>query len=292
MPTKNGIYRNIPDSVYHAETSRFSKHALDEFCANPWKWAKLRAQGAHAVSTSDTLALGRAVHAAVLEPERFEEAYVVQPSDIKVRRGKTWEAFLAENAGKEIITAETRELCEAIRESIRSNADAQKALNLCPAREVTALWECNNVPMKSRFDAMSDSGNILLDLKTCADASASAFMRDAEKFGYDIQAAVYMAALVACGYSPKIFTFVVAEKTYPFAVGVYIFSAESDFIKAGLEAFRDMLADVKSILDKGDDYVPPGYETQIDLPPVAWSKRAKSLREREKNAASFPAGIL
>lgn len=288
---ENKLILDLPEAAYHADAERMSKHTLDAFCANPWKFMMNQRPDAPERETTSAQSDGRAVHAMILTPDVFERDYVVMPEEIKQRRGKAWDEFAAANAGKEIIAKKTFDLGVSARAALESNRDAAKALGMCALREVSAHWECGGVRMKSRFDAMSKSGKIVLDLKTCQSADADAFMRDANEYGYDVQAAMYLDALAACGKAPQVFVFVCVEKTYPFATGVYIFSDGCDFIASGRAAYREALADYAALMkdfSAGKMREMPGYETQIDLAPVAWSKRYKALRAAREQQTADP----
>lgn len=277
--TENAIILDMADREYHAIADRLSKHTLEEFAANPWKFFKLRANPERAPETDTAVfALGRAVHAAVLTPDVFAQGFVQMPAEIKTKRGKAWEEFKAANEGKEIITAEQAELCELLTHTVRASS-AQDYLDECELREVTALWTALGEPMKSRFDAASKSFGVIADLKTCQNCTAEQFVKDADSYGYDIQAAMYLDAARACGYYPSTFAFICVEKTFPFAVCVHTFSPESDFVEAGRHAYKQMLIDYQNLKDAGEmlDLV-ASLPTTRDLAPVPWSKRVKAWR--------------
>lgn len=278
---ENYLVEGMSDAEYHADRTRMSKHTLEEFARNPWKFAK-QAETPPQEEESAAFAFGRAVHAAVLTPQIFSTQYALQPEEIKVRRGKAWEAFVAENAGKEILKLEDWNMAHELAFAVERHEDAARVLNACAKRELTAHWVCDGVKMKSRFDAASKNLTIVADLKTCQSADEESFMKDANAYGYDVQAAMYLDAARACGADPRLFAFVCVEKAWPFAVAVYTFDDASDFVQAGRAAYRSMLADYKALqaLTDGEARPLPGYPTRHNLPPVAWSKNLKKWREQ------------
>ena len=275
---------DMSEHDYHAIAYRLSKHTLEEFSANPWKFFKLRDNPDKVPSTdSAVFTLGRAVHAAVLTPEVFKRDYVRLPAEIKVKRGKAWDEFKAANEGKEIISPDQAEMCELIATTVAASGSAQDVLKACTRREVTALWTTNSGDlMKSRFDAMSEDGALIADLKTCQDATADHFIRDADSYGYDIQAAVYIDAAYACGLQPEYFAFICVEKTWPFSVAVHKFSPYSEFVQAGRFAYQRMLDSYREMNEAAEilDIVSELPST-INLAPVPWSKRQKAWRSAE-----------
>jgi hypothetical protein len=75
---------------------------------------------------------------------------------------------------------------------------------------------------KCRPDWLSADGATIVDLKTCIDASPAGFAKAVANFGYQIQAAHYLAGTMA-----KRFIFVAVEKTAPYAIGVYELDTEA-----------------------------------------------------------------
>lgn len=284
--SENKITVGLADKEYFA-IDRVSKHALDEFAKNPYAYLARKVAGIEEEEKdSAALILGRAAHAAVLQPEIFDGEFVIQPDHIKVRRGKEWEIFNAMSSGKFIIKQDDYDIAKGISKSVAANATSSKLLAACEDREVAVFWKDDTgVEMKAKIDFISKNGAIVGDLKTTTDASPDAFAKDCDIYGYDIQAAVYVDAVRAAGYEPKCFAFIVVEKTFPFTVSVYTFDTDSDFIRAGRLAYREQLALYAEMLSNpaSFSYDRAGWkEHNLSLP--TWSKRAKHLAEVEAEA--------
>lgn len=272
----------LSDADYFAR-SEMSKHTLDDFIKNPFAFFERRKNGIVDDSDTDARRFGRLVHAAILEPRAVSASYAVQPADIKRRAGTAWEAFRAENEGKEIVKADEFSLALGLADAVVKSDEAAKVLTLCTEREFSVIWEETSngtkVPMRAKVDFASDSFSVIGDLKTTSDASPDAFMKDCDAYGYDIQAAIYLSALRAAGHTPKCFAFVVVEKDFPFTTAIYTFDADSDFVLAGDLEFRSRLSayvaysaqDAAGLAQKG------WQEHNLPLPP--WSKRLKNLQE-------------
>lgn len=278
LPSAPGVYRGIPDAVYHAAADRLSKHALDDFAKCPYAFFRRRAEPDKAPppEQSEAFDVGSLVHAAVLEPARFSAEFVALPEEIKVRRGKAYEAFLVENEGKTVVKREHYDLASDIRTALAACPPAARVLDTCPRREITLLWSELAAEMKARVDFMSENGAILGDLKTAQDASPEAFVKAADAFGYDIQAATYLRAARVLGMTPKLFVFVVVEKAFPFTAGIYAFDADSDFVRAGEKALIERLSAYGELKDSPKALEPFAWEAfNLSLP--AWSSRGKNL---------------
>ena len=269
----------LADSEYFARPE-MSKHSLDDFSKNPHAYFAKKSAGIKDDSDTPALSLGRAVHASVLERNVYDAEYVAMPETIKIRRGKEWDAFKAANEGKQIISRDDVELVEGVTVAVSEHHNARQILDMCNNREFAVVWDeatSDNVivPMRAKIDFANANYSIIGDLKTTQDASPEAFSKDADAFGYDIQAAVYISAIKACGHKPKLFVFVVVEKAFPYTVSTYTFDVDSDFVQAGLLEYRKRLK-LYSQYISGEVPVPTGWsEHNLALP--AWSKRQKAL---------------
>lgn len=217
-------------------------------------------QWALTAETPDTPAMkfGRAVHAAILEPEKYASDFVTFFGDRRTKAGKEeYQALI--DSGKEIISIEDAETVLGMVHAIPrrvfemiSMADKEKAL----------LWTDpeSGVECKGRLDAIRNG--LVIDYKTTTDASTDAFSREAMRYGYDLQAAMYLTAAELNGYGKCDFVFIAQEKAAPFAVN--IIRASDGFIERGLWIMRDLLKKWKECNDSGEW---PGYgENNLIIP--------------------------
>lgn len=212
--------------------------------------------------------LGRAVHMAVLEPERFAADYVV--FDGARRAGKAWEAFEfeAERAGKEILKASEHAECCAIAAAVRAHPLAAKYLAQGRG-EQTIVWrdEETGLWLKGRLDWLCDvpGDAALVDLKTTAELDAYRLAAGVARLGHHIQLALYMRGLRALGLViPAKLIAVESEAPYDVAV----FSIEGDTLTAGDEEAGRLLRRVAECRESGE--WPGRYgeeERPLDLPP-------------------------
>lgn len=185
--------------------------------------------------TPDTPAMkfGRAIHKAILEPRSFYDEYAIVPKvDRRTKEGKEeWSRFLSENEGRELITTEDRDLIKAMYAMFKESGGCEYIKG---EHEKVVTWTDpeTGVPCKGRLDVLGDG--FVADYKTASDASTRAFTREALRYGYDLQAAMYLTAT-----GLKTFYFLVQEKTEPYAIN--IIKAGDAFIERGLWIMRDLL---------------------------------------------------
>jgi len=168
---------------------------------------------------------GVAFHAEMLI-DNASSLYAVQPeADGRTKEGKAIkEKFASENQGKTIISMEEGEMIVGMRDSIMEHPLASSIIENRGNSEFSmfATLETSTQPilLKGRFDAFDKSTGILMDIKTCEDASPDGFKKAIRNYGYDIQQ-VHYSWLASQLYTVNNFYFIAVEKTPPYAVGVY-----------------------------------------------------------------------
>jgi hypothetical protein len=205
IPSSPGIYEGIThddysriDAVRHGSLKQLQKSPL----------AMRSAETSERVDT-DAFRFGRAVHVAVLEPERFYRDVDVYHG---VRRGADWEAFADESSAEAILSEREYELCAQLASAVRSHPVAAAHLAAGTA-ELTLVWDdpLTGVRCKARPDWIGPSGP-MCDLKTTRDVGAGAFGRDAASFGYHTQAAFYLAGWHVLTGELREFVLIAVEK--------------------------------------------------------------------------------
>jgi len=134
----------------------------------------------------DRLAEGSATHCAVLQPEIFDDVFIVIPETIKRRAGKDWTAFKEANPDKVILLRKSMDLVNNMSNSI---LDSVGHYFIDGEPEVSYFYRHETgIILKSRIDY--ERGDALIDLKTCAADSPFKFMK-VVKYDYDWQDALY-----------------------------------------------------------------------------------------------------
>jgi hypothetical protein len=197
----------------------------------------------HPKEDTPALAFGRATHKAILEPETFSDEFVVAPKVVRrTKDGKeTWNKFVEDNAGKEVITEEDFETLQDMKAVIEHDVHASAFLN--GIHEQSFFWtdSATGEKCKVRPDCITevDGKKYLVDYKTTDSCADGAFERSVRKYGYKFQSGMYREGYFQNTFEDVGFVFVAQEKTAPYAVRVYICSDE--FLNEGYTQFREAI---------------------------------------------------
>ena len=253
----HGVHLDFPETLYHERViGMASKSLLDRLHISP---AHLRAyvdgdavddgsscddeesEPAAPADESKALRFGRALHTAILEPERFARAYTVAPvfGDLratdrtskedakanKIRRDE-WRAA---NAGREILTAADSARIGGMASALRKFQPLAGRVIDKGAHEVTLRWRDaeTGIESRARLDVWHEASGTVLDLKSTLDAGADSFARSIDRFRYDVQEAMYRDALDVLGLDVRRFLFLAQEKSPPYACALYELERES-----------------------------------------------------------------
>jgi hypothetical protein len=172
------------------------------------------------------MSLGRAVHVAVLEPEKLASEVAVTPDGTE-RRSKAgreaWQAFVEASAGKTIVSPEQYAEALAISAAVRGHKVA--AEYLAEGRgEVSVVWtdSATGLACKARLDWLR--ARSFCDLKTARSIDRHRFAGQAWSLGYFHQCAFYRRGLagdagMAIGQVRAVI--IAVENTTPYDVAVY-----------------------------------------------------------------------
>lgn len=280
-------YTETKDSneVYHAEKKYISASGLKKLKRSPLHFVTPEDK------ESEALTFGSAYHTYVLEPENFENEYHIFDESfiLDVLRGegskspratnkyKEWYAGEMTEAGnRTLISKDSFSVIEKMSERIKKHRYAKSLLSGGEAEKslyCTLQTEAGEIKVKIRPDYKKTKHTIVSDLKTCADASAIEFPKQAANYDYHIQAALYSDILRAITGDEWPFFFIAQEKSTPFAFN--IFEASEQFISQGRYEYEQLLRLYKYCSDK--DYW-PGYQVfcpnrfgVLELKLPAWS---------------------
>lgn len=228
MSELQGIVLNLPDDKYHAHPALSSsgiRLLLPEYKGSPKKFQWERTHK----KTSMSFDVGHAVHTKVLGVGAGIVLYPhehLTPSGNPSTKKETvaWEVE-QRSAGFTVVSPDDAAKVEAISEAVLAHPTARPLFEVCDMREASVFAEIDGVPVRARFDALSDetrNGTYAVDLKTADDATPNGFTRSVHKYGYPVQHAHYDDVhAAATGRHIDEFWLVAVEKTGPFEVGVY-----------------------------------------------------------------------
>ena len=229
----------------------------------------------HPPEPTPALLFGQVVHKLLLQPEDFETDFSVMPEiDRRTKDGKeAYSAFLAACDGRSVVPYDMYQTAQEMAEKAMSEPMVRKLL--AGQKEVPFFWtdEDTGESCKIRTDCLSEIGDnlIVVDYKTCTDASNDSFMRDAIKYGYTLQSAMYSEGVERNTGRKPLFVFIVQEKSEPYSIN--ILQADEAFVLKGYDIFREYLGIYHYCRTTDDWYGYLGKEkilNTLNLP--AWMK--------------------
>lgn len=206
----------------------------------------------------DTPALlfGRAAHKYILETYDFYTEFAVAPNcDRRTKEGKeTWNKFVADSEGKDVITQEQFEIIDAMRNSAYATPFVSKLLS---GEKELSFWgkdEDTDLVIKCRPDCITEFNgkHILIDYKTAQDVENMKFYRDSIKFGYDLQLAYYRDILKQNTGHDYMVVIIAQEKSAPYVTNV--FQLSENYLENGRELYKEMLKVYKECADNDSWY--------------------------------------
>lgn len=249
-----GIYGDIPNEVYQASAG-VSCSMLKRFAEAPAK-ARVRRPESKAL-TEGTLS-----HTALLEPHALEARYCV--SDLKSfdARHEAYKAEAERAQGRVLVKRKDYEEALAQRDAVLAHPVAREMLAPGLMIEQSAYWHDAEAGLlcRGRLDGWRPEWRAIIDVKTTMDAAHRAFSRDAAKFRYPWQAAIYSDGWEAAGGGlVEAFLFLAIEKDPPFLIQVY--ELDPLALEAGRRQARDALV---RFAECSASNVWPGYSETIE----------------------------
>lgn len=259
----NRIEKNIPIQEYHSSEA-ISHSGIIKLLISPEHYLQWQKEGDE---PTPAMEFGNAFHSYLLEPDAFNQRYVLAPKfDRRTKAGKEaatqWES---ENAGKIPLTADQMEAIIAMRESVMRHAGAAKMLEKGEA-EISVFWtdRSTGIKCRARPDWVFDGG--ILDIKTCLSSGKAGFAKAAANLGYDIQAAFYVDAIREVTGKTVDFFFVAVEKNPPYSTACY--KVSENMLEQGRVKYRAALELLRWCQENNEfpGYQPNGEIEEIDLP--------------------------
>lgn len=269
--TNAKVIRGMSAAKYHA-TDAINASGLKTILDRNLSVQHLIHQRANPKS-STTYTRGHAIHALILEGrEALESRFIKSPHDaFRSKDAKAWKAA-AEADGLTPLTAAVWAQVEGAAAAVAAHPLASSLLN-GGERELCLFWEeaRHGLECKAMIDSYREDINVIVDLKSAADASPEGFSKAVGNFAYYVQDEWYRRAITAAfGVEPRAFAFVVVEHEPPHGVGVYTVGAmyrelSPAATNAALDAWNKHLTDPNAW---------KGYPTEITtIDPPVWITR-------------------
>jgi hypothetical protein len=258
---------SLPEGQYRAAEG-ISKSLLD-WIAPPRTPAHYKAKVSGLIADEQTPAmrLGSMIHRAILEPETVAGAWAVKPDGMMftTNEGKEWKAAQT----LPIITSSEADTITGMRDSVHAHPAVKRVL--ANARTEVSLFANgeDGVLRKARIDALPESGNVIVDVKSCQSADPDMMAKSVVAYRYDVQAAYYLDICKLLGIDKSEFLFVCVEKLPPYAVAVY--ALDQDAIEWGRKQYQRDLAAIRHC--EAEDHWPSFTQDITTLALPAWAQK-------------------
>lgn len=223
--------------------------------------------------SSSAMAIGSAVHTAILEPSEFESKYSVYDG---TRRGNAWDEFKNTHSDSDILTQTEMSTVENIVSAVKSHQCAMKYM-LGGDAEVTIVFiePSTGIKCKARLDYIDKAYRFFTDLKTTRDVSHDFFQRQIAQLQYHFQFGFYRMGLhILTGvWVPA--KCIAAQNCEPFDVVPYNISSAA--MDKGASMVLDCLHTLKTCIES-DTW--PGIsddEVELDLPSWAYDYEEEEI---------------
>lgn len=269
-----GLYPDMPANDYHAVPA-MSAGGLKRMRQSPAHFYGKQLDPNRPTDSEPTPAMraGTLFHVALFEPGELAARYVVKPDGMSFasKEGKAWRE--AQPAGIEITDADALAKAKTQARNVRANADIA-ALMSDGMAEASAFWidEQTGELCKCRPDWTSPAGDgvVLVDGKSCPDASPDGFGRTAWNLGYLHTAAWYIDGYeAATGRKVHGYVFAAVEHEWPHVAAAYM--VPDDLLEKARAENRRTLNLYAECKRTGNW---PGYSPAISLITLpAWAQR-------------------
>lgn len=269
-----GIYPDVPAETYHAWDAA-SNSRLSLLNRSP---AHLKEYLDNGREDTEAFRIGRAFHAAVLEPDLFATRYAVASHgcDRRNKAGKDeWAALEAQYGDGFVLKHHEHADIVRMRDSVLLHPRAKKLFRGEGRNELSIVWDDpeTGVRCKMRADRYHPTltpGGCIADLKSTRDASRRAFERSAYDTGIYRQGAMYLTGANANGLHAEHFAVIAVEKEPPYCVQGFV--ATPGMLSAGEEQLKVLLRTYAKCKETGRW---PGYAENfqpLDLPHYGYTQ--------------------
>lgn len=261
-----GKMLDIDNDKYHGNKDYISASSIKKIKKSPLHFKE------EITEQTDAMLFGSAYHTYILEAEKFESEFFVYDPNARPDPSKNFNATVNKEwkngiylQYKNVIDVDQFNQIKSMKERLFKNIYARNLLKKGIA-EKSFFAECKtfenrDINIKIRPDYLKEKKRVIVDLKTCSDASENGFQKQAAKFDYHIQSALYVDIMeqIEGEKMPWSFIFIAQEKTYPYAYGIY--EASPQFIAQGRYEYEQLILLYQQCKDK--DFW-PGYQVFVE----------------------------
>jgi len=249
-----GIYNNLSNELYHADPA-ISRTGIMHFLKSPFNyWANYLNPNKPTPKSKPSWKIGTAFHMMVLEPELFENTYLMKSKpvllkDVGREKYETYKNDLKalESTDYQLIEYEDFITLRNMRVSLLNHEKAWPLIEGA-TYEQSYFWQDKHsgLMVKSRPDVLHS--NMIVDLKTCNDASSHAYQREMLNYHYHTQGAMVRDAIYELtGETINTVINVCVETSYPFNVAIKIIDESA--LEVGHKKYKQALLDMKACFE-------------------------------------------
>jgi exodeoxyribonuclease VIII len=241
--------------VDYYEIDALSNSSLSVLKRSPQEFHERFVSGKQKGEETDAMRLGSAVHMLALEPEKFDEEYVVLEGPINAKTGnpygrdtKSFSEWL-ENAkideSRKIIIREDFDSSIKIAQAFHGHEIIEGLMSVDGKEfEKTLLLtyqydDGTSERVKCKPDCIIPAESIIIDLKTSNDPRPEEFMWSALRYGYYRQAAIYLDACEVYYGKEFRFLFGVVNSKAPNECGVFELTPSD--IQRGRDEYHELI---------------------------------------------------
>jgi hypothetical protein len=258
---KLGFNGDISNEEYHGDRTYVSSSSLKKMLRDPEGFYKQYVLNDPSMKLSGAaLDFGTYLHTMILEPETLDDVVAVYQG--KVRRGREYDKFCADNEGKIIMVKSNEEFANQLANNIRKHPAAAELFEGGQA-EQTLCVELDGVKVKVRCDYLKDKQ--IIDLKTTGNGvSYDEMVNTCLKFDYDLSAALYCDAFTQITGEEHGFTFCFTSKQTSECAVV---KASKQFLENGRKKYKTAIKQLKKARETGI-YFNPKEVKEIYIPEI------------------------
>ena len=283
----DGIYTDITDEEYFADRNRVNCSSLKTVIQNEGATVFLNQKR----EVTAAMRIGTAFHTLVLEPEKFNDRFVVIPKvSFATKEGKLIKEKYADCVflnDKERTSDEGRQIVineEDYDELLKlkngllydfdgAELEAKRLLDQSGDCECVVLFTHLNIPCKCKIDKFLKESLHILDVKTCQSSKVEDFQKTVFDYGYFIQAAFYKLAFWCLAEITVKFSFLAVEKTEDVYLSQVFNTDEWDGAGQALIDFYLPIA-YKAMQDKKySGYMKQDRNKNMSIPVPGWIDR-------------------
>ena len=148
---------------------------------------------------TESCLLGLALDCLMIEPDQFENRFVVVPKcDRRTKEGKeAWRQFENYSKDRQLLTFDQNLIVWNMEEALQEHVSTADVFTNCKKAVITA--DMFGFPCKGEIDLWEDKTAHIWDLKALQDVSQEGFVSALAKFRYYIQATFYLELARAAG---------------------------------------------------------------------------------------------